>query len=193
MTYELPKLNYDYDALEPYIDAKTMEIHHSKHHQGYTDKMNAVLEKYPDLMEKKPEEIMKNLASFGMSEEDQAGFRNNGGGYINHALFWEIMGPEKETDDKLIEEINQAFGSIDQFKEKFTAAAAKQFGSGWAWLVKDKNNKLQIYNTANQDSPYLQNHTPIICLDVWEHAYYLKYQNKRPEYIENWWNVLKLI
>lgn len=193
MKRELPKLNYDYDALEPYIDAKTMEIHHLKHHQVYTDKMNAILEKYPALADQAPVEIMKDLNGSGMSETDQAGFRNNGGGYINHGLFWEMMGPKKEIDQALIDQINQEFGSVENFKEKFSEAAKGQFGSGWAWLVKDLADKLLIYSTPNQDSPLLQGHVPILCLDVWEHAYYLKYQNRRPEYVENWWNVLKLI
>jgi Fe-Mn family superoxide dismutase len=193
MKYELPPLPYSYDALEPYIDAKTMEIHHTKHHQAYTDKLNAVLEKYPDLSATPIEELFRNFATLQMSDADKTTLRNNGGGYINHNLFWEIMGPKKEVNEKLLEEIIQAFGSVDEFKKLFTEAALNQFGSGWAWLVRDENGKLQIYSTPNQDSPYLKGHTPIICLDVWEHAYYLKYQNRRAEYIESWWNVLKLI
>ena len=193
MKHQLPKLAYGYDALEPYLDAQTMEIHHTKHHQAYTDKMNGVLEKYPDLAEKTPEAIMKNLAGSGLTEADQTAFRNNGGGYINHALFWQIMGPKKEIDDALVKEITKTFGGAEKFKEQFSDAATKIFGSGWVWLVKNEQGKLQIYSTANQDSPYLKGHTPIIGLDVWEHAYYLKYQNRRPEYIENWWSVLKVI
>lgn len=193
MKHELPKLNYAYDALEPYIDAKTMEIHHSKHHQGYTDKMNAVLEKYESLADKPLEEIMKNLAGSGMDEADQKVFRNNGGGYLNHKLFWEIMGPEKKVDQSLKAEIEKTFGSVEKFKEQFSDAAVKQFGSGWAWLVKTSSGELKVYSTANQDSPLLMGDTPIIGLDIWEHAYYLKYQNKRPDYIDQWWNVLTLI
>jgi len=193
MKYELPPLPYSYDALEPYIDAKTMEIHHTKHHQAYTDKLNAVLEKYPDLSATPIEELFRNFATLQMSDADKTTLRNNGGGYVNHNLFWEIMGPKKEVDEGLSKEIIQTFGSVDEFKKLFTEAALNQFGSGWAWLVRDENGKLQIYSTPNQDSPYLKGHTPIICLDVWEHAYYLKYQNRRAEYIENWWNVLKLI
>jgi len=193
MRYDLPKLDYAYDALEPYIDAQTMEIHHTKHHQAYTDKMNAVLEKYPQLETKKPETIMAELPTVGMSDEDQKTFRNHGGGYLNHALFWKIMGPEKAVDKALAGRITQTFGSVDEFKLKFTAAAVGQFGSGWAWLAEDKAGQLLMYATANQDSPYLQGHTPIICLDVWEHAYYLTYQNRRAEYVEQWWNVLKLL
>jgi Fe-Mn family superoxide dismutase len=193
MKYELPPLPYSYDALEPYIDAKTMEIHHTKHHQAYTDKLNAVLEKYPDLSATPIEELFRNFVTLQMSDADKTILRNNGGGYVNHNLFWEIMGPKKEVDEGLSKEIIQTFGSVDEFKKLFTEAALNQFGSGWAWLVRDENGKLQIYSTPNQDSPYLKGHTPIICLDVWEHAYYLKYQNRRAEYIENWWNVLKLI
>jgi len=193
MKYELPKLNYAYDALESYIDAKTMEIHHSKHHQAYTDKMNAVIEKYPDLAEKKLEDLMRDLDNLPMADADKTAFRNHGGGYINHAFFWQVMGPKKEINVNLKKEIENTFGAIDEFKKVFTQAALNQFGSGWAWLVRDESGKLAIYSTPNQDSPYLKNHLPIICLDVWEHAYYLKYQNRRPEYVENWWNVLKLV
>ncbi len=193
MKYELPKIPYQYDALEPHIDAQTMEIHHTKHHQGYTDKMNAVLEKYPNLQEKPLEEIMKNLVNSGMESADQKAFQNNAGGYLNHKLFWEIMGPEKEVDEELTEEIIQTFESIDNFKEQFEEAAKTRFGSGWTWLVRNQDGKLEIYSTANQDSPYLNGHTPLIGLDVWEHAYYLKYQNKRPEYIKNWWKALKIM
>ncbi|MBN1779117.1 MAG: superoxide dismutase [Candidatus Buchananbacteria bacterium] len=192
MKHELAPLPYAYDALEPYIDAETMKVHHDKHHQAYTDNMNAVLEKYPDL-NKTPEEIMADLSNSGLGEEDQKAFRNHGGGFINHNFFWSVMGPKKTVDQFLVEEITKTFGSVDEFKKVFTQAATSQFGSGWAWLVKSKDGKLVVYNTANQDSPLLKGDQPIICLDVWEHAYYLKYQNRRAEYIENWWNVLKLI
>ena len=189
MKYELPKLNYPYNALEPYIDAQTMEIHHLKHHQAYTDKMNAVLEKYPDLTAE-PETLMSQLGSLGMSETDQSIFKNHGGGYINHKLFWELLDPASQKDEQLSAEIKATFSSIAEFKEKFTQAAVNQFGSGWAWLVRNSVKKLEIYSTPNQDSPWLKGHQPLICLDVWEHAYYLKYQNRRPEYIDNWWNVV---
>ena len=191
--YELPKLAYDYDALEPYLDAKTMEIHHTKQHQADTDKMNAVFEKYPNLADQPLEELMRSLNETMMTKEDATTFRNNGGGYLNHKLFFEIMGPKKQVDQTLSTEITATFGSIDQFKQQFSQAAASRFGSGWAWLVKNPAGQLIIYSTANQDSPLLEGNTPIIALDVWEHAYYLKYQNRRPEYIENWFNVLKLL
>ncbi|HAH04030.1 TPA: superoxide dismutase [Candidatus Komeilibacteria bacterium] len=192
MKYELSKLNYPYNALEPYIDAQTMEIHHLKHHQAYTDKMNAVLEKYPDLTAE-PETLMSQLGSLGMSETDQSIFKNHGGGYINHKLFWELLDPASQKDEQLSAEIKATFSSIAEFKEKFTQAAVNQFGSGWAWLVRNSAKKLEIYSTPNQDSPWLKGHQPLICLDVWEHAYYLKYQNKRAEYAANWWPLLKII
>lgn len=191
--FQLPKLNYDYDALEPYVDAKTMEIHYSKHHQTYIDNLNNVLTKYPTLQGMSGEEIVKNLNTIEVSEEDRKKIRNHGGGFINHSLFWEMMAPKKAVDEKLLGDIKTTFGSVDEFKKLFTTAATAQFGSGWAWLVTDENNKLKVYSTANQDSPLTLGHTPLIALDVWEHAYYLKYQNRRGDYIENWWNVLKLI
>lgn len=193
MKHELPKLNYSYDALEPWIDAKTMEIHYGKHHQAYADKMNAVLEKYPELAEKNPIELMKNLSNLPMDEKDRSAFKNNGGGYINHSLFWKVMGAKKEVDESLVRAVESAFGSAEEFKKIFSETALGQFGSGWAWLVWDENGKLKIYSTPNQDSPYSVGHTPVICLDVWEHSYYIKYQNRRAEYVENWWNILKLI
>lgn len=193
MIYQLPKLNYSYDALEPYIDAKTMEIHHTKHHQAYIDNLNKVLEKYPNVANQKLEELIRNSNMLEMDEKDKKMLRNHGGGHLNHSLFWQIMGPKKETDDKTEEEIKTTFRSVEEFKKLFTQEATCQFGSGWAWLVRNQEGKLQIYSLPNQDSPYLSGHTPIIGLDVWEHAYYLKYQNRRAEYIENWWNVLKLL
>jgi Fe-Mn family superoxide dismutase len=193
MKYELPKLNYGYDGLEPYIDAKTMEIHYSKHHQAYIDKLNGVLDKYPILGEKSLNELLSGVNGFDMEENDRIVLRNNAGGHANHSIFWEIMGPKKEPDLKLIEDIKQAFGSVDDFKKTFTDSATSRFGSGWAWLVRDAAGKLAVYSTANQDSPVTKGDVPIITLDVWEHAYYLKYQNRRAEYINNWWNVLKLI
>ena len=191
--FVLPKLNYDYDALEPYVDAKTMEIHYSKHHQTYIDNLNNVLGKYPTLQGMSGEEIVKNLNTLEVSEEDRKKIRNHGGGFINHSLFWEMMAPKKEVNEKLSADIVTTFGSLEEFKKLFTTAATSQFGSGWAWLVTDENNQLKVYGTANQDSPLTLGHTPLIALDVWEHAYYLKYQNRRGDYIENWWNVLKLI
>ncbi len=193
MKFELPRLEYAYDALEPYIDAKTMEIHHTKHHQAYLDKFNTVLEKNPQLKFDSAEELLMSLNSLEVSEDDKKVLRNHGGGFVNHDFFWKLMGPEKEVDSSLVAEVDQAFGSVEDFKTKFSAAAVGQFGSGWAWLVRDENKNLKLYSLPNQDSPLSLGHQPILGLDVWEHAYYLKYQNKRAEYIENWWNVLKLI
>ena len=191
--YSLPQLPYGYDALEPYIDAKTMEIHHTKHHQGYVDKLNAALEKYPELQERPLEDLLKNLSNLKVEEKDRTAIRDHGGGHINHSLFWQIMGPAKERNETLVASLTDEFGSLEEFKKLFSEVATNHFGSGWAWLVRNEGGKLQLYSLPNQDSPYLKNHTPIIGLDVWEHAYYLKYQNRRAEYIENWWNVLKLI
>jgi len=191
--YTLLPLPYGYNALEPYIDAKTMEIHYTKHHQAYVDKLNAGLEKYPALFERTPEELVAGLNALDVDDATKAAIKNNGGGVVNHNFFWQVMDPKNKPDEKLIANINSAFGSVDEFKKKFTDAALGRFGSGWAWLVRDANGKLDVYSTANQDSPLSQGHTPIITLDVWEHAYYLKYQNRRAEYIENWWEVLKLI
>ena len=191
--YSLPQLPYGYDALEPYIDAKTMEIHHTKHHQGYVDKLNAALEKYPELQERPLEDLLKNLSNLKVEEKDRTAIRDHGGGHINHSLFWQIMGPAKERNETLVASLTDEFGSLEEFKKLFSEVATNHFGSGWAWLVRNEGGKLQLYSLPNQDSPYLKNHTPIIGLDVWEHAYYLNYQNRRAEYIENWWNVLKLI
>lgn len=191
--FTLPKLNYDYDALEPFIDAMTMEIHHSKHHQAYLTNFNAVLEKYPTLQELSGEEILKNLNTLEVSEEDRKKIKNHGGGFVNHSFFWNIMGPSKEINKQLVADINTEFGSVEKFKADFTQSALGQFGSGWAWLVYDENDKLKLYSLPNQDSPLTIGHKPMICLDVWEHAYYLKYQNRRADYINGWWNVLKLV
>lgn len=193
MKYTLPQLPYDYKALEPHIDAQTMEIHHTKHHQAYIDKLNAVLEKYPDLADRPLEELMMEFNSLQMEEADKKMLRNNGGGHLNHALFWTVMGPQKEVDQALVSEIESTFGSMESFKEQFTQNAVGQFGSGWSWLVRSKDGTLKAYATPNQDSPYMNGDTPVFGIDVWEHAYYLKYQNKRPDYIQNWWNALKLI
>ncbi len=193
MIYKLLPLSYGYDALEPYIDAKTMEIHYTKHHQAYTDKLNAVLAKYPAIADKPLEELMKNIQTLAMDAKDKMMLQNNGGGFINHNFFWTIMGPKKERDEALIARIEKKFGSLDEFKKIFSETAVNHFGSGWAWLVDNEKGGLELYSTANQDSPYLKNHTPLITLDLWEHAYYLKYQNRRVEYVQNWWNVLKLL
>lgn len=192
MSHQLPDLSYDFSALEPHIDTRTMQIHHDKHHAAYVAKLNAVVEKNPSLDGKDLVELMKRVDTLGLSEDDKAAFINNGGGHLNHTLFWEIMGPEKKIDEALQERVKSVFGSIEAFKEEFGNAATTRFGSGWAWLV-DSSGALKMYSTPNQDSPYLKGDTPLIGLDVWEHAYYLKYQNLRPEYIKAWWNVLKIL
>jgi len=191
--FQLPKLNYSFDALEPYFDTKTMEIHYTKHHQTYLDNFNKVLENYPKLQKMTAENILKNLANIEVGEDDWIKIKNFGGGYVNHNIFWKNLGNKKQIDEKLIKEITKQFGGLEKFKEQFSELAKTHFGSGWVWLVKDNNKKLQIYSLANQDSPYTLGHTPIFCLDVWEHAYYLKYQNRRAEFITNFWRVLKLI
>jgi Fe-Mn family superoxide dismutase len=188
MSFKLPDLKYDYNALEPYIDARTMEIHHDKHHGGYTNKLNAAIEGSA-LADLSIEEILSGAGKHG------AAVRNNGGGYYNHNLFWEIMGPNGGgmPEGELLKAINDTFGSFDKFRGQFSDAAANRFGSGWAWLVKTGNG-LVVTSTPNQDNPLMDvaevKGTPILGLDVWEHAYYLKYQNRRPEYIEAFWNVI---
>jgi Fe-Mn family superoxide dismutase len=191
--YELPKLNYTFDALEPYIDAQTMEIHHDKHHQTYCNNFNAVMEKYPELAHRPAEEIIADLNGLTIDGVDKIKIRNQGGGFINHNLFWHVMDPANTKNEKLVMEITAEFGSVEKFKELFTQAAAAHFGSGWTWLVWDENKKLKIYSLPNQDSPLTLGHAPILTLDVWEHAYYLKYQNRRADYINAWWNVVKII
>ncbi len=193
MKHELYKLPYDFNALEPHIDAQTMEIHYTKHHQTYLDNFLKVIEKYPDLQEKSVEKILQSLSSLSIEESDRTVLRNHGGGFANHNLYWSIMGPAKSVDEKLHSEIESTFGSLDTFKEQFSTLATKHFGSGWAWLVRDDVGKLSMYSLPNQDSPYMNGHTPIIGIDVWEHAYYLKYQNKRPDYIKAWWEVVTLL
>lgn len=193
MKYTLPKLSYDYDALEPFIDAQTMEIHHTKHHQAYIDKLNGVLEKYPAFADTPLADLMKTLNTLDMGDDDKKLLQNHGGGHLNHAFFWTIMAPKKELDSALSNRIEKTYGGIDQFKELFSSVATSVFGSGWAWLVEDENKNLKVYSTPNQNSPYLNGHTPLVGLDLWEHAYYLKYHNRRPEYLTNWWNVLKLL
>lgn len=194
MKYELPKLPYAYDALEPYIDAKTMEIHYTKHHQTYVDKLNAALEKYPDLVGKPVEELLMNLESLKVDEADRTAIRNHGGGHFNHSLFWNYLNPANQKDELLTKEIASVFGSVDEFKKQFSDSALKLFGSGWTWLIRDgQNSKLAIKNLPLQDAPIMLGLQPLLGLDVWEHAYYLKYQNRKPEYIEAFWKVLKLI
>jgi superoxide dismutase, Fe-Mn family len=193
MKYSLPELTYKFTDLEPYIDGKTMEIHYGKHHRTYVDKLNLVLDKYPKLADRKLEDLLLKLNALDMDEKDRSMLRNNAGGHLNHTLYWSVMGKVKSPDLKLIDRITKKFGSVDEFKKLLSETALNHFGSGWAWLVDDDKKDLAVYSTPNQDSPYLHGHTPIIGLDVWEHAYYLKYQNRRVEYIENWWNVLKLV
>ncbi len=189
MPFELPKLQYEYNALEPHIDARTMEIHHTKHHQGYVNNLNAAIEKHPDLGNKTVEELLKDLNS--IPEDIRTAVRNNGGGHANHSLFWTIMGPNGggEPSGELSDAIKSAFGGFDNFKDRFSKAAAGRFGSGWAWLSVD-GGELVLSSTPNQDSPLSEGLTPIMGLDVWEHAYYLHYQNRRPDYIAAWWNVI---
>ena len=188
--YSLPQLPYPYDGLEPYIDKMTMEIHHTKHHQGYINNLNSALEKYPEFHNLELEEILKNLNQ--LPEEIKAAVRNNGGGHYNHSLFWEIMKPNGggEPKGKLKEEIKKNFGSFEEFKKLFSETAIKHFGSGWAWLVITSDKKLKVYSMLNQDSPLMNGDIPIMGIDVWEHAYYLKYQNRRAEYVEAWWHVV---
>ena len=190
MSYELPKLPYAYDALEPYIDAMTMEIHHSRHHNAYLNNLKAALEPHPELAAKGIVEILKNLDA--VPADIRGAVRNNGGGFYNHNLFWNYMtaGGGGEPTGAVGEAIVSTFGSYDNFKTQFSAAAAKQFGSGWAWLVVDANGKLAVTSTANQDNPISNGQSPILGVDVWEHAYYLKYQNKRPDYVAAFYNVI---
>jgi Fe-Mn family superoxide dismutase len=191
MPFSLPPLPYPYDALEPYIDKLTMEIHHTKHHAGYVNNLNKALESAPELANKSLEELLANNCAI-VPEKIRTAVRNHGGGHINHSLFWEIMGPKAggEPRGKLAEAINQTFGSFEKFKEQFTEAALGRFGSGWAWLVLTPDKKLEVYSTANQDSPLMEGKIPILGLDVWEHAYYLKYQYRRADYVQAWWNVV---
>ena len=189
MAFELPPLPYDYAALEPTIDEATMKLHHDKHHQTYVTNLNGAVEKHPDLGKKTPEELLKDLAS--VPEEVRTVVRNNGGGHVNHTMFWQIMKPGGggEPQGGIAEQIQEDFGNFDTFKKQFNEAAAKQFGSGWGWLVY-RGGKLEIITTPNQDSPLMQGLFPILGNDVWEHAYYLKYNNRRPEYLAAWWNVV---
>lgn len=189
MAFELPPLPYAYDALEPYIDAQTMEIHYTKHHNGYVTNLNAALEKHSNLAGKSLEDLVGNLNN--VPEDIRTAVRNNGGGHYNHSIFWTVMSPNGGGEPKgdLARAISEAFGGFSSFKEKFSNAAATRFGSGWAWLG-FKGGKLSVLSMPNQDVPLMEGLTPILGLDVWEHAYYLKYQNRRAEYISNWWNVV---
>jgi len=190
MPFTVPPLPYASDALEPSIDRMTMEIHHDKHHGAYVTNLNKALESAPDLANKTIEELLANNCAI-VPENIRTAVRNNGGGHINHSMFWKIMAPKAggPPSGNLAQAIISTFGSFDSFKEKFNQAATTRFGSGWAWLVK-AGGKLEIYSTANQDSPVMEGKFPVMGLDVWEHAYYLKYQNRRPEYIGAWWNVV---
>lgn len=191
MPFTLPDLPYAHDALEPHIDTTTMQIHHGKHHNAYVTNLNKALESAPDLAGKTIEELLaNNLAA--VPESIRTAVRNNGGGHANHTLFWSIMGPNAggAPVGNLAQAINKAFGSFDAFKEKFAAAAVGRFGSGWAWLIKNADGSVEITSTPNQDTPLMEGKFPVIGLDVWEHAYYLKYQNRRPDYIAAWWNVV---
>lgn len=191
MTHTLPELPYGLDSLEPYIDAETMQIHHTKHHQTYVDKLNDALKDQPDLADKPLEELLSSLDA--LPDQIRTAVRNNGGGHWNHSFFWKVMTPKAggTPTGSLTETINKTFGSFENFKKEFTAAATGRFGSGWAWLVKNSSDELKVLSTPNQDNPITEHTgTPILGLDVWEHAYYLKYQNRRPEYVENWWNVV---
>ena len=189
MAFELPPLPYDYAALEPFIDEATMKLHHDKHHQTYVTNLNGAVEKHSELGTKTPEELLKDLAT--VPEDVRTVVRNNGGGHVNHTMFWQIMKPKGggEPDGKIAVQIKADFGEFEEFKKQFNELTAKQFGSGWGWLVW-KDGKLSIMTTPNQDSPISQGLFPILGNDVWEHAYYLKYQNRRPEYLAAWWNTV---
>ena len=190
MAYSLPPLAYPYNALEPHIDARTMEIHHTKHHQAYINNVNNAIKGKPELENRSVEELISDLNS--VPEDIRMVVRNNGGGHANHTFFWTIIGPKAggQPQAKVAAAIDQAFGSFDAFKEKFAQAAATRFGSGWAWLAVAKTGSLEIFSTPNQDSPLMEGKTPIVGIDVWEHAYYLHYQNRRPDYIAAFWNVV---
>jgi Fe-Mn family superoxide dismutase len=190
MAFTLPPLPYAYNALEPHIDERTMQIHHDNHHGAYVKNLNAALEPYPDLQKKSVEELIANLDA--LPEPIRAPVRNNGGGHVNHSMFWEMMAPggAKEPAGALADAISKAFGGLAQFKEQFTKACTGRFGSGWAWLIADRNGALTIDSTPNQDTPLMSAKKPVLGCDVWEHAYYLKYQYRRPDYVSAWWNVV---
>jgi Fe-Mn family superoxide dismutase len=188
--HEVPALPYAYNALEPHIDEQTMHLHHDKHHAAYVTKLNGAIEKHPELGSKSAEELLRNLSA--LPEDVRGVIRNNGGGHVNHTMFWQIMGPGKggNPTGAIGDAITKTFGSFDAFKEKFEAAGVNQFGSGWAWLVKTKSGEFKITSTPNQDNPMSNGEFPVFGNDVWEHAYYLKYQNRRPDYLKAWWNVI---
>jgi len=190
MAHELPPLPYDYAALEPYIDQQTMHLHHDMHHGTYVKNLNAALEKYPNLQSKSPDELLRDLSA--IPEDIRTAVRNNGGGHVNHTMFWKIMKPKGggEPSGKIADVIKKTFGSFKDFQTKFNDAGAKQFGSGWVWLAAKPSGEVQIITTPNQDNPISQGLFPIMGNDVWEHAYYLKYNNRRPEYLQAWWNVV---
>ena len=190
MAHELPPLPYPKEALEPHIDAQTMEIHHGKHHAAYVNNLNKALAGKPDLEKRAVHELISHLDS--LPQEIRTVVRNNGGGHANHTMFWKLMGPNAggKPSGKLAEDIDATFGSFDAFKEKFEAAGVGRFGSGWTWLIVNKAGKLEITSTANQDNPIMEGNKPVLGNDVWEHAYYLKYQNRRPDYLKAWWNVV---
>jgi Fe-Mn family superoxide dismutase len=189
MAHQLPSLPYAFDALEPHIDAQTMQIHHGKHHQAYINNLNAALESHPDLQGKSVEDLIKDLNA--LPEAIRTAVRNNGGGHANHTLFWTLMAPNGggAPTGAIADAINGSFGSLDKLKEELKKAAVGRFGSGWAWVI-ESGGKLTIESTANQDSPLMEGKKPVFGIDVWEHAYYLKYQNRRPDYIDAWWNVV---
>ena len=188
--FELPALKFDFAALEPAIDARTMEIHHDKHHAAYVNNLNKALESAPELYEQPLEKTLLEINK--VPESIRTAVRNNGGGHANHSLFWEVLTPggKKTPDGALLADLEKTFGGLDAFVEKFNTAATTRFGSGWAWLVLDGDKKLQVYSTANQDSPLMDGHSPLLGLDVWEHAYYLNYQNRRPDYIKAFWSLV---
>ncbi|MGH7882596.1 MAG: superoxide dismutase [Candidatus Dormibacteraceae bacterium] len=190
MAFELPPLPYDYGALEPYIDRETMELHHDKHHQTYVTKLNAAIEKHPELAAKGMKELISDLSA--LPEDIRTAVRNNGGQHLNHSIFWKVMAPNAggRPDGDLGTAIESTFGGFDSFQESFAIAAANQFGSGWAWLYLDQGGKLVVKGFPNGDNPLMEGGAPLLGLDVWEHAYYLKYRNKRPDYISAWWKVV---
>jgi Fe-Mn family superoxide dismutase len=189
MAHSLPPLPYAHDALEPHIDKQTMEIHHGKHHAAYVNNLNAALEKHPDLQSKSVEDLIRNINT--VPDAIRTAVRNNGGGHVNHTMFWQIMAPKAggAPTGAIADGINAAFGGFDKFKEEFKKAAIGRFGSGWAWVV-DNGGKLAIESTPNQDAPMMEGKKAVFGIDVWEHAYYLKYQNRRPDYVDAWWNVV---
>jgi len=190
VAHSLPPLPYDYAALEPYIDAQTMTLHHDKHHAAYVNNLNAAVEKHPQLANKSVEDLLRDINS--VPDDVRTAVRNNGGGHMNHTMFWQIMKPKGggPPTGRIADEIKKSFGSFEEFQKQFNDAGTKRFGSGWVWLIRSKAGKLEITSTANQDNPIMDGHHAIMGNDVWEHAYYLKYQNRRPEYLAAWWNVV---